>query len=289
MEFSGTFDIPGPSGTTGEFKTPEPAVTAEDLAMTGDKRKGGPALPGSEGIFRELEEQIPEDVREVPKEPQESLPETTPEEPSLTEGIETQVPDEIGESAYEDFSFSDDDLVEAQELPEPVLDHEVLEIFQEFKKGLEKELGDEDSETHYNLGIAYKEMGLVDDAIKEFQTSKNDPKRFLQSSTMLGVCYMEKGLCTLAVDVLEKAIETLQDKDESYWALSYELAEAHEKNNDLNKALALYTEIYGWDAKFRNVSDKMDHLQSQLPRSVEPEKAKDKEKPLARKDRVSYL
>ncbi len=290
VEFSGTFDIPGQSGTTEEFKTPEPGFTAEDLTMTRDtERKGGPALPGSEGIFRELEEQIAEDVREVPKEPRESPPETAPEEPSLTEGLQTQVPDELGEPVYEDFSFSDNDLVEAQEMPEPLLDNEVLEIFQEFKKGLDKELGDEDSETHYNLGIAYKEMGLIDDAIKEFQTSKNDPKRFLQSSTMLGVCYIEKGLHTLAIDVLEKAIESLKDKDESYWALSYELAEALEKNNDLKKALALYTEIYGWDAKFRNVSDKMGHLQSQVPRAVEPEKAKDKEKPLARKDRVSYL
>jgi len=290
VDFSDAFDIPEPSGPTGEFKIPEPAGTTEDSAVTGEtKQKEGSALPGSKGIFQEPEEQIPEDVREVPKELRESLPETTPEEVSLTEGLQTQVPEEIRESAYEDISFSDDDLVEAQEMPEPMLDNEVLEIFQEFKKGLEKELGDEDSETHYNLGIAYKEMGLIDDAIKEFQTSKNDPKRLLQSSTMLAVCYMEKGLCALAVDVLEKAMKTLKDKDESYWALSYELAEAHEKNNNLKKALELYTEIYGWDAKFRNVSDKMGQLQSKMPRAVETEKAKDKEKPRERKDRVSYL
>ena len=97
---------------------------------------------------------------------------------------------------YEEFSFSDHDLVDAQEIPEPELDSDVLEIFQEFKKGLEGELSDEDSETHYNLGIAYKEMGLIDDAIKEFQTSRNDSKRSMQSSTMLGVCYMEKA-CSL--------------------------------------------------------------------------------------------
>ena len=280
-EFSDTFDIREPSGPAGV-----------DSAKTGEtEQKGGAALRGSEGMLEEqdLEEQILQDIREVPKEPRESLPETTPEALSLTEGLQAEGPDEIWEPVYEDFSFSDKDLVEAQEMPEPMLDNEVLEIFQEFKKGLEKELGDEDSETHYNLGIAYKEMGLLDDAIKEFQTSRNDPKRFLQSSTMLGVCYMEKGLCALAVDVLEKAMKTLKDKDESYWALSYELAEAHEKNNNLKKALELYTEIYGWDAKFRNVSDKMGQLQSKMPRAVETEKAKDKEKPRERKDRVSYL
>jgi tetratricopeptide (TPR) repeat protein len=168
-------------------------------------------------------------------------------------------------------------------MPEPALDNDVLEIFQEFKKGLDKELGDEDSETHYNLGIAYKEMGLVDDAIKEFQTSRSDPARFIQSSTMLGVCYMEKGLFTLAIDVLGKALRDMKEKDESYWAIAYELAEAYEKNQNLKEAINLYTGVYGWSAKFRSVSDKMSQLRAHAPLIVE------KEKPKQRKDRVSYL
>jgi tetratricopeptide (TPR) repeat protein len=188
---------------------------------------------------------------------------------------------------YEVFSLSDSDLVDAQEMPEPALDDDVLEIFQEFKKGLEKELGDEDSETHYNLGIAYKEMGLIDDAINEFQTSRNDPKRFIQSSTMLGICYMEKGLYTLAIDVLSKAVSGLKDKDDAYWAINYDLAEAYEKNNNLKEALDLYTAVYGWNAKFRDVSDKMNRVQAQAPKAAEKETTK--EKPKERKDRVSYL
>jgi tetratricopeptide (TPR) repeat protein len=202
-----------------------------------------------------------------------------------------------GTEGYEDLMFTEQDLVDAQEMPEPTLDNEVLEIFQEFKKGLEKELVDEDSETHYNLGIAYKEMGLIDDAITEFQTSKADPKRFLQSATMLGVCYMEKGLYSLAIDTLNEVLRNVTDKDESYWALKYELAEAHEKNNNLREALELYTEVYGWNAKFRNVSEKLDLIatQTRLPKDSESEKPQDKkggepEKPKMKRDRrVSYL
>lgn len=187
------------------------------------------------------------------------------------------------ETEYEDFSFTDEDLVDAQEMPEPELDSDVLEIFQEFKKGLAGELGDEDSETHYNLGIAYKEMGLTDDAIKEFQTSKNDPKRFMQSSTMLGVCYMEKGLFSLAIDVLTKVMKEVGDKDESYWAIKYDLAGAYEKNDNLKEALDLYTEVFGWNARFRSVSEKMSQLKARVVKDSEGEK------PKARKDRVSYL
>ncbi len=212
--------------------------------------------------------------------------EAVPEEPSgekTEKVIEENMEQPAGKSEYEDFSFSDQNLVDAQEMPEPELDNDVLEIFEEFKKGLEKELDDEDSETHYNLGIAYKEMGLIDDAIKEFQTSKNDPKRSMQSSTMLGVCYMEKGLFTLAIDVLTKAIKEVSDKDESYWAIKYEIADAYEKNNNLKEALDLYTEVFGWNARFRNVSEKMGQLKTRFLKESESEK------PKAKKDRVSYL
>jgi tetratricopeptide (TPR) repeat protein len=191
--------------------------------------------------------------------------------------------EEPEKTEYEDLSLSDNEVAEAQEMPEPTLDNDVLEIFQEFKKGLEGQLEDEDSETHYNLGIAYKEMGLVDDAIKEFQTSKNDKKSFLQSSSMLAVCYMEKGLYSLAIDILNKTLESIKEPNESYWSLKYDLAEANEKNNNLKEALDLYTEVYGWDARFRNVSEKVSLLKTQAAKTA------GKEKPKERKDRVSYL
>jgi tetratricopeptide (TPR) repeat protein len=184
---------------------------------------------------------------------------------------------------FEDLMSLEEEPAGAQELPEPELDSDVLEIFQEFKKGLEKELGEEDSETHYNLGIAYKEMGLLDDAITEFQQARSDPKRLVQSSTMLGVCYMEKGLHSLAIETLNGVLKEMNDKEEAYWAVKYDLAEAHEKNNELKEALALFTDVYGWDAKFRNVSEKVSQVQERI--SGHPEK----DKPKGKKDRVSYL
>jgi pilus assembly protein FimV len=207
------------------------------------------------------------------------------------EGEKEQTAPLPGEGEYEDFIITDQELVEAEEMPEPSLDDDVLEIFHEFKRGLAKELGEEDSETHYNLGIAYKEMGLTDDAIKEFQVSREDPKRFVSSSTMLGVCYGEKGLYSLAVDVLRKAIEGMREKDEAYWAVKYDLAEACEKDNKAEEALSLYTEVYGWNARFRNVSENMDRLKSLAAEKggTGKEKEKEKEKPKMKKDRVSYL
>jgi tetratricopeptide (TPR) repeat protein len=178
---------------------------------------------------------------------------------------------------------AEEEILEVEEIAEPALSGDVMDILDEFKKGLEKELEEEDYETHYNLGIAYKEMGLIDDAIREFQASRKDPKRFVHSSNMLGVCYMEKGLYPLAVEVLKDAIEKMKDKDESYWAMKYDLSEAYEKNGNLKEALDLCTEVYGWNSKFRHISDKINRLRTGIVESTEQKKPKD------RKDRVSYL
>ncbi|MEJ2684321.1 MAG: tetratricopeptide repeat protein [Candidatus Sulfobium sp.] len=167
-------------------------------------------------------------------------------------------------------------------MPEPTLDDDVMDIFEEFKKGLANELEEDDFETHYNLGIAYKEMGLVDDAIKEFQISRNDSKRFVQSSTMLGVCYVEKSLYSLAIETLQNIMSSITQEDESYWPVKYDLAAAYEKNGQLEEALSLYTEVYGWNAGFRNVSSRINDIKTRLGEQ-------DEKKPKEKKNRVSYL
>lgn len=171
------------------------------------------------------------------------------------------------------------ETVDLEEFIEPQLDTEVLDIFEEFKKGIEKQVEPEDIETHYNLGIAYKEMGLTDDAIREFQTSRNDPRFYVQSTTMLGICYMDKGLYPIAIKAFKEALENIETKDESYWGALYDLATAYEKNGELKKAFDLFTDIYGWNSKFRDVGERLSQLKALMEKETKKEK----------KDRVSYL
>jgi len=202
----------------------------------------------------------------------------------LEKPVGPQVEDLVEKPAEE---FVIHEALEAQEVPEPTLESDVLDIFEEFKKGLEKELGTEDSETHYNLGIAYKEMGLIDDAIREFQMSKNDPKRFIPSINMLGICYMSKGLFPLAIASFIGALNKIEARDESFWGVKYDLAEAYEKNENLKEALDLYTEIYGWNSKFRSVADKINLLRVMVAKPSEKPVISEKQK--IKKERVSYL
>ena len=139
-------------------------------------------------------------------------------------------------------------------------DASLADIFREFQKGVDKQLGKEDYETRYNLGIAYKEMGLVDEAIAEFQLAAKDEARLLECASMLGICFIEKGMPKLAVKWFEKGLQAPGRSDEEYQGLRYDLASALEQAGESDRALALFTELYGQDAKFRDVADKVRQL-----------------------------
>ncbi len=139
-------------------------------------------------------------------------------------------------------------------------DSGLAEIFKEFKKGVDKQLGKEDYDTRYNLGIAYKEMGLLDEAIAEFQLAAKDDARLLECSSMLGICFMEKGMPKLAVKWFERGLKAVGRTEEEYQGLRYDLAAAYEAAGEVREALTLYTDLYGQNANFRDVAAKVRHL-----------------------------
>ena len=134
-------------------------------------------------------------------------------------------------------------------------------IFREFRKGVDQQLGQEDFDTRYNLGIAYKEMGLVDEAIAEFQIAAKDESRLLECSSMLGICFMDKGMPKLAVKWFEKGLQAPGRMEEEYQGLRYDLAMAYEAGGERDRALGLYSELYSQNADFRNVAAKVRELQ----------------------------
>jgi tetratricopeptide (TPR) repeat protein len=203
---------------------------------------------------------------------EEPAPAVTPE--ALTEPEpEPAVPEAAAPLGGLDLGAELDNLFGAQaavEEPAPEAggtslgDQGLEEIFKEFKKGVDKQLGKEDYDTRYNLGIAYKEMGLLDEAIAEFQLAARDEARVLECASMLGICFMEKGMPKLAVKWFERGLEAPGRRDEEYQALRYDLAMAHEAAGDAQEALDLFTELYGQDASFRDVATKVRDLRSAL-------------------------
>jgi tetratricopeptide (TPR) repeat protein len=146
------------------------------------------------------------------------------------------------------------------------IDAGLAELFEEFRAAEEGDTVTEDFETHYNMGTAYKEMDLIDEAIQEFQTAANLVKpadgtsRFLQCCNLLGHCFMQKGMPEAAVIWFKKGLSAPGHSEDEYQALRYELGTAFEQLGDFKQAREFYTQVYGVDVSYREVADKLSQL-----------------------------
>ena len=105
----------------------------------------------------------------------------------------------------------------------------LTEIFQEFQRSVKEQLGDEDFETHYNLGIAYKEMGLMEEAIAEFALAEKSPVRRLNAVSMIALCLREMGRFDEAALRLRTGISLAVEGSEDQKGFLYDLAALHEQ------------------------------------------------------------
>jgi tetratricopeptide (TPR) repeat protein len=169
------------------------------------------------------------------------------------------------------FADEDDFFDLAAELEEELADDEVVslseeeqsleEIFKEFKKGVEQQLDSEDYDTHYNLGIAYKEMGLIDEAIGEFQLASKDPKRAVECASMLGLCFLEKGMPQLAIKWYRKGLEMPEITEEEHMGLLYDLGVGYMEVGDTDNAQKAFMEVYGMNSNYRDIVSRIKQLE----------------------------
>ena len=99
----------------------------------------------------------------------------------------------------------DEEMHDATNVVEKI--QSVDELFSAFREGVEKQVKGDDYDTHYNLGIAYKEMMLIDPSIEEFKIAMGDPERTLECCSMLSICEQARGDLKAAVEWLRQGIE----------------------------------------------------------------------------------
>jgi pilus assembly protein FimV len=159
-----------------------------------------------------------------------------------------------------------------EEKPAGPAEHSPLkEVFDDFRAELgEMGVEDEDLETHYNLGTAFREMGLLDEAISEFQkvakaTERGKPFRYvMQCCTLLGLAFMEKGQPGIAAIWYERALLTPGIEPESILALRYDLGVAQESAGEPAAALKSYSQVYAMNIDYRDVADRIAALQKPI-------------------------
>ena len=201
----------------------------------------------------------------------------------IAQAVEVSAPEAAPEpTGHADEIFDDEQPVEyidlAKELEEELAEEEAMveeatgrgkgealldEVFKEFQKGVAEQFSDEDSDTHFNLGIAYKEMGLLEEAIAEFRVASHDPTFFVEACSMIGVCANELGHFDEAAEWYQKALVAPDLTADARTALRYELAMAFENIGKLDQALGLFEQIRNHDPAYREVGARYAALSEQ--------------------------
>ncbi|HZN03217.1 MAG TPA: tetratricopeptide repeat protein [Candidatus Polarisedimenticolia bacterium] len=183
--------------------------------------------------------------------------------------METPVADETGDFfdlAGELDRSMEDEQAKTDAAAKEALDsqaHTFEDIFAAFRKGVEQQVDSDDFDTHYNLGIAYKEMGLVDEAIGEFQFAARDPNRALECCGILGLCFRDKGMPDLALKWYKRGLDMPGLDEHQSVGLRYDMAEVHREKGEVDEALRIYMEVFGVDSTYREVGSRIKELKAQ--------------------------
>jgi len=153
--------------------------------------------------------------------------------------------------------------------PSPRLDLDG--IFGELRQTLDEHPveAEEDPETHYSLGVAFREMGLLDEAIAELQKvckaaekHGNRVPHIMQTYTWLAQCFLDKGVPEAAIRWYERALQLPNLDQDTRTALHYELASCYEAAGKKSEALKHFLEVYGNNIDYRDVAERVKSLKS---------------------------
>jgi tetratricopeptide (TPR) repeat protein len=137
---------------------------------------------------------------------------------------------------------------------------EFHEILEQFKRGIDENLDSDDYQSHYDLGVAFKEMGLLDEAIGEFQKALRATEGRLRTSEALGMAFFEKGQYAACETILRKAIDSLEEGDDAKIGLLYWLGRASEAQGKEADAIRSYERAMVVDIRFLDLSQRVQRL-----------------------------
>lgn len=142
--------------------------------------------------------------------------------------------------------------------PEPTKDLD--QVFGEFRDEVSRQSANEEAETHYQLGLAYRDMGVVDAALKELEQAARAPGLRFAAAALLARLLRDRGDLLPAVEWFERAAEAPAPTPEDGRALLYDLACTLETGGEISRALAVYLELEADAGAYRDVPDRVDRL-----------------------------
>jgi tetratricopeptide (TPR) repeat protein len=151
-------------------------------------------------------------------------------------------------------------MVVAEQEPSGDEEADFADMLRKFKQGVAENVDAEDYQSHYDLAIAFKEMGLLDESIAEFQKALGSPTNRLPTYEALGQCFLDKGQPKLAMSILTRALNERATEEQLVGVL-YWLGRAAAELGLASEALTYYQRVFVLDIQFRDVAERMTEVE----------------------------
>ena len=168
----------------------------------------------------------------------------------------------LGDWLRDDDAPKDTRMVVEEKEPTGDEDADFKDMLRKFKQGISENVEEEDHQSHYDLGVAYKEMGLLDEAIAEFQKALRAPNNRVPTYEALGQCFVEKGQVPMAATILSRALHEKGVTEDQLVGVLYLLGQCAEQRGQLEQAVEYYQRVFVIDIQFKDVGERLAALES---------------------------
>ncbi|MDO8502378.1 MAG: tetratricopeptide repeat protein [Gemmatimonadaceae bacterium] len=167
---------------------------------------------------------------------------------------------DLGEWLERNRTPSSTRMVAHDEEPENEEQKDFGEMLEKFKEGISRNVDEEDFGSHYDLGIAFREMGLLDEAIGSFQKAARGPAQRVRASEAIGECFMDKGAAGVTMTVLERLLKEPEMSDARLVGVLYLLGRAAEALGRPAEAAGYFQRVLAVQIGFRDAAGRLASL-----------------------------
>ena len=167
---------------------------------------------------------------------------------------------DLGEWLERNRTPSSTRMVAHDEEPEDHEQKDFGEMLDKFKEGISRNVDEEDFESHYDLGIAFREMGLLDEAIGSFQKALRGNAQRIRASEAIGQCFMDKGEAGVTMTVLQQIVKEPGMTDAQMVGVLYLLGRAAESLGKSTEAASYFERVLAVQIGFRDTANRLSAL-----------------------------
>ena len=259
------------------FRTDDRSQLIEAYLQLADALFRAGQVEKSRAIYQRVIDLSPEDLRaqaaleNFPVEPAAESPQPAPRKtvgmPRASSPIAAvpsasgATPDDeyinLGDWLRDDEAPKDTRMVVAEQEPTGDEEADFQDMLKKFKQGISENVEEEDHQSHYDLGVAFKEMGLLDEAISEFQKALRAPSNRVPTYEALGLCFIEKEQYPMAATILGRALHEPSMNESQLIGVLYLLGRCAQERGQRDAAIEYYQRVFVVDIQFQDVGERL--------------------------------